>query len=318
MDVYDDKISSTVSLSKILDCYVIDREPAKVVCQFLKKYDEHFKDILDNSLVSERIYQLDYLRTCSSNESYYLLNHLEDIDPLVASICIWQLLRCPDKELKAEAQKHVENCIIAHRSYIQHPYSRFRAKSMHAFDQCILDGCSIENFLNSMPMTELMTYLKNANCSLFASRLYQYDVFENCDVLHKYIMIQNVRNLQARTICNFTMQVLMSSENPEIKYALICEACKSVDLLDTQYFDKTMNSELCKMISSCQSYPELAIHLQLYGDDMSHDVVLHMLMHNQLDLLYEFLEMDEETLQKIFPIRDLLNYMKSGNLKLTT
>ena len=50
MSMYDEKISENVSLSKVLDILIESEEPSDIIVNFLKMYDNDFKEIASRSI----------------------------------------------------------------------------------------------------------------------------------------------------------------------------------------------------------------------------------------------------------------------------
>ena len=90
---YDFDISSEVSLSRILDAFIIDDEKPELIVEFLQQHEDNIEDILQYSLYCNRLFQLDFFLKCSSSDQEYIIRLLKQIDMRDASMLVWQILR---------------------------------------------------------------------------------------------------------------------------------------------------------------------------------------------------------------------------------
>lgn len=74
---FDEKISETISLSRILDSFLEDEENPEVICNFLSQHYNDCFDILYNSNLSNRIFQIDYIVRCNQSQLDFICDIIE-------------------------------------------------------------------------------------------------------------------------------------------------------------------------------------------------------------------------------------------------
>ncbi len=284
----------------------------------MKQYDSDFKDIAARSLYIDRIYCSDYLRKCSWSEAEYFLSHLEDIDKLSAMYCAWQcLMLAASKPEFAFLKKHSFDFVHdPDNSGVRHPHAGYGYNDIKSVDiDFILNGFCPELAFDSFTHDELEKFINGGVHSLFATRLFQIDCFNACSDLHKFVIIKNLKNLPGFIVCKFTKQLLASSISPEIKYEIVKQGIISyivLDFNDIIPIDFDSNTELFSMIDKAKNYSSIAIYMTLNGEDAIADSILYMLANKKYKILAEMAEFDEETMEKNFPIKDLIDYIKSN------
>lgn len=312
--VYDEQLSDDVSLSRILDAFIESGETPAIIVQFLKRYDSDFKDIATRSLYIDRIYCSDYLRKCSWSEAEYFLSHLEDIDKLSAMYCAWQCLMLAASKpefsfLKKHSFDFVHN---PDNSGVRHPHAGYGYNDIKLVDiDFIMNGFCPELAFDSFTHDELEKFINGGVHSLFATRLFQFDCFATCSNLQQYVIIKNVKNLPEFISFKFAKQLLVSDIAPDIKYEIIKQGVLPY-IAALSLTDVVANEELFKMIDKAKTYPSIAIYMTLNGEDAIADGILYMLASGKYKMLAEMAELDEETMEKNFPIKDLIDYIKSN------
>lgn len=312
--IYDEQLSNDVSLSRILDELIESGETPSIIVQFLKKYDSNFKDIAHRSMCIDRIYCSDYLRKCKHSEAKYLLSHLEDIDKLSAMYCAWQCLilaavKCEFSFLKKQSLEFVNR---QENKGFRHPHAGYGYSDIKAIDtDFIINGFCPELAFSSFKLDELAKFINGGAHSLFAARLFQIDCFNACSDLHKFVIIKSLSNLPEFISFKFAKQILVSDIAPDIKYEIIKQGILPY-IAVLSLTDVVANDELFKMINKAKNYPSIAIYMTLNGEDAIADSILYMLASGKYKLLAEMAEFDEETMEKNFPIKDLVEYIKNN------
>lgn len=312
--IYDEQLSNDVSLSRILDELIESGEIPSIIMQFLKKYDSDFKDIAYRSMCIDRIYCSDYLRKCKHSEAEYLLSHLEDIDKLSAMYCAWQclILAAAKREFSFLKKQSLEFVNRQENRGFRHPHAGYGYSDIKAIDtDFIINGFCPELAFDSFNFDELEKFINGGAHSLFAARLFQIDCFNACSDLHKFVIVKNLKNLPGFIVCKFTKQLLTSGISPDIKYEIVKQGITSyIGAIAPIDFDT--NKELFAMIDKAKSYPSIAICMTLNGEDAIADGILYMLASGKYKMLAEMAEFDEETMEKNFPIKDLIDYIKNN------
>ena len=312
--VYDNQLSDDVSLSRILDTFIESGESPTIIVQFLKKYDDDFKDIAARSLYIERIYCSDYLRKCKLLEAEYFLSHLDDIDSISAMYCAWQcLMLAAAKPEFSFLKKYTFDFVHKQENGgIRHPHAGYGYDDIKSIDiDFIMNGFCPELAFDSFTHDELEKFINGGVHSLFATRLFQFDCFVACSNLQQYVIIKNVKNLPEFISFKFAKQLLVSDIAPDIKYEIIKQEVLPY-IAALTLTDVVANEELFKMIDKAKNYPSIAIYMTLNGEDAIADGILYMLASGKYKMLAEMAELDEETMEKNFPIKDLIDYIKSN------
>lgn len=314
MQVFDSKLSKTVSLSAILDSFIEDNEQPTTIIAFLKQYEEYLKDIINNSAYADNIFQSTFVNRCYPSEALFIFDHVQDVDPLTIANCLWQLIE-ENSQYKQDAIKALRKVRIEHSDIITisdyHPYSGFGGNILKSVDNDLAhfeNQYQIAAYLDRYfeeDQNGLQHIFTNLTHSLYASRIFQSLVFENCCLQVKYMMILNITQLSSRVCCNFAKQILMSDAPDNVKQLLHQNLINMrTQLLSSQPMLDFVNSTIRKTIDECKTYPQLAIYIQLCGEDMTQDVVLYLLLKNRISMLKDFAKHDKNKLDEYFKISD--------------
>lgn len=321
MSMYDDSISENISLSRILDAMILSEEKSDVIVKFLKMYDKDFKHIAERSLYISRLFCSEYLRKCSFLDAQYILSHLDDIDDCYAAYCAWQCLMLANRTkdssnaskydyLEGYSAKFIENLNIKNKKNmfnIVHPHSRFSSNFIKNIDaKLIVDGFCPEDVLSSLSCDVIKEIMVNSHHSLLATRLFQADCFSACSNLRKFVIVKNLSYVPSFMLIDFIKQLLVSDEEPEIKY----EVLENYDInLGIYSYVINRNNELFKLVQKAKDYASIAVPLALDGEDTIADAVLWMLCFKKYNVLAEMAELDEDAMQRNFPVKDLVEYI---------
>lgn len=326
MAVYDSSISDDVSLSRILDAFIEEGESSSTVVKFLKLHEDCFSDIAARSLLVDRVFCSHYLKDCSAQDALWLLEHLGCIDVQQACYCAWQILldahinkmNCPIvlAEMSRKAADFVR--VAAPKNGVRHPHSSYGYSEVKMFDYAVAEnGICPELLFDNMTLDGANRVLKGISMSLFAGRLMQLDVFESSSDQVKYLMLNDSAYAPSFILMKFLKQLLTSRVDPSVKYEvikknLIAHAYDRRAAYSSIGLPCTVSTDLYKVLSHAKSYPEIAIQLQLQGEDAIADSIFTLLYLNKHKVLAEMAEMDEDTMQKNFPVKDLVDYIKAN------
>lgn len=312
--VYDEQLSNDVSLSRILDAFIESGETPTTIVRFLKQYDSDFNDIVARSLYIDRIYCSDYLRKCSWSEAEYFLSHLDDIDKLSAMYCAWQcLILAASKPEFSFLKKHSFDFVHnPDNNGIRHPYAGYGYNNIKSIDtDFIMNGFYPELAFDSFTYDELEKFINGGVHSLFAIRLFQFDCFNACSVLHKFVIIKSLTDLPEFIVFKFVKQLLVSDIAPDVKYEIIKQGVLPYIMAFSLANTDDM-ADLFRLIDKAQDYASIAIHMTLNGEDAIADGILYMLACKKYKMLAEMAELDPDTMRNNFPINDLIEYIKNN------
>ena len=314
MQVFDSKLSKTVSLSAILDSFIEDNEQPTTIIAFLRQYEEYLKDIINNSVYADNIFQSTFVNRCYPSEVEFIFKHAKDIDINTISHCLWQLIE-ENSQYKKDAINALQSVRLAYSDDIalasMHPYNGFDGNVMRSVDNDLAhfeNQYQIAAYLNryfEMDQDGLANIFSNSTKSLYSSRIFQSIVFENCCLQVKYMMLLNITHLSPRICCNFAKQILMSDEPDNVKQLLHQNLINiRTYLLSAQPMLDFVHSAIRKTIDECKTYPQLSIYVQLCGEDMTQDVVFYLLLKNRVSMLKDFAKHDKNKLDEYFKISD--------------
>lgn len=322
MSMYDDSISENISLSRILDAMILSEEKSDVIVKFLKMYDKDFKHIAERSLYISRLFCSEYLRKCSFLDAQYILSHLDDINDCYAAYCAWQCLMLANRTkdssnaskydyLEGYSAKFIEKLNTKNQKNkfkIAHPHSRFSSNFIKNIDaKFIVDGFCPEDVLSSLSCDVIKEIIVNSHHSLLATRLFQADCFSACSNLRKFVIVKNLSYVPSFMLVDFIKQLLVSDEEPEIKYEVLENY--DINLGIYSYVISSNNNELFKLVQKAKDYASIAVPLALNGEDAIADAVLWMLCFKKYNVLAEMAELDEDAMQRNFPVKDLVEYI---------
>ena len=182
---YDFDISSEVSLSRILDAFIIDDEKPELIVEFLQQHEDNIEDILQYSLYCNRLFQLDFFLKCSSSDQEYIIRLLKQIDMHNASMRVWQILRSNYGNAQTAKWKLRNDFKQILEHSVRHPYSNGHENYIAPLDMLCFKAAQ-DNSISCIPsMTDnskLRNTFKYMSYSLFQKRLVQYDFFGRADV----------------------------------------------------------------------------------------------------------------------------------------
>ena len=317
---FDDSISSTVPLSKILDCFIEEEEKPSTIIWFLKDHIDCIEDILSYSEHSDRMFFPDFVSRMSHQEMvefYELMKRRagrqmffseQDVTQLEL---VWRVLQCNLPEtVKNIFREYLKN----NRHLEYHPYrGTSRSSITRIFDNLFRDAdLSIEEIagqINSVKDDCFKEICENKEESLFYWRMLQKDLFVLLDLKKQFILLNELKNGWAGyEHFKFFKQILNSSVDVEIK-SFIYHIFDRTDFLEDGNF--LLTKEMKSLVEESVSYPQLMLKLDLWGiDDFGRELVFYLFCKHKLDWLVDIMESNEELLEEHFDIRDLINMLK--------
>lgn len=309
---YDFDISNEVSLSKILDAFIIEDEKPEVIISFLKQHEDNIKDILKYSLYCNRLFQLDFFLRCGNDEQEYVIDMLEQIDQYDAALLAWQILQSNSKNaqhlkysFRQRFRKIFENI---YSEEIRHPYSNGHEVYVASLDALCFKSAQ-DNLVSRIPnivdANKLLKTFKYMSYSLFQKRLIQYDFFAELDIASKYAFLNAVfspahifSKSTANTIVKFILQILDSDEDIEIKRFCVKRfkcAFSPNDILDEHER---------KLVDQCTSFAEFMMKSMIFNAGVTAFTILYLLLYHK-QWIEEWCEYDETSLIKTLNVPKL-------------
>lgn len=305
---YDFSISENVSLSKILDGFIIDNKNPEVIINFLKMHDADFKDIIANSFYWNRIFQLDFVFECNDACIDYIVSKLPTLNSRLAMYLVWQICK-PETQLPKLTKDKVRTFAFIHLSRanddLRSPYAYSTGKYIEkAYDIRFFEACNrrcLVEEMCSMTDNDLKNYCDNIDGSLFKDRFLQYDVFSCLSDIQKSILLRSIKDdgiFTTSTNYHFITQILESDEIPEVKY-------EAVNVWSKYDVSTLKDNDYAK----CSSFSELLLMMSIEGIYDYHNVIQQLLDFNRLDVLKDWIEYDEAGFNEAYNISGLVKYM---------
>lgn len=312
--IFDEKISETISLSRILDSFIEDDESPEVICNFLLQYYNDCFDILYNSNLSNRIFQIDFIVKCNQKEIDFICDLIEDnkVESSVWLVLCWQILRSNiDNRIKYRFKNFPKNAVLSH------VYCR-GSKHIQEFDSIFLNDIdkfdNLSYIANNISNEEFLNITEDLNYSLLTNRLLQYDFFYNLKIERQYLFIKNIfhsidmkTGIYGHSLVKFIKQILSSDIDADVKFLVYSEMVKR-DWI-RYIIEKNLTVDENVEIETSTSYSRLMMTMTLNGIDfIIEDVILKLLYLSKIDILIEMYKHDNELIEKFFDVRNLIEF----------
>lgn len=327
MIVYDTNISEDISLSKILDAFIIDNEKSNIIITFLKQHDSYFSEIINNSLYYTKLFQLDFILSCKNDDIKYLIEKLSFIRKYDVALFIWQILKSNAGKLnnikytlRTNLYKHIDGSF-------KHPYY-LCDKKIEQFDQIcfkyIERNNSIIDILCSQNGDNLIQFFDHLNNSLFKTRLIQYDFISNLSDKALYVFLKNVYNLCNNNIHRinlinnfhiikiFTLQILDSNINNEIKKYCFNQYKKIINnhiSIEASYNINLETIDIIDIINDSKSFSELMLKMTISNYDITQYSILYLMTY-KMNWLKEWVTYDKDNLNSYLNVSDFIITLK--------
>lgn len=301
---FDETLSNDVSLSQILDAFIIEEERPSIIVSFLETHDADFKSIIVHSLRWTRLFQLDFVLQCSEREVSYLLKKLKYVPGSVAAYCCWQICKSESgtsHRLKWMFKKEMNWILSSFKT--RHPYSHISAKAIAQTDLKLFRACAENRFadaVSELSDEEFKYFMSASNCSIFKFRLNSVDVFIRLDPIKQWLFLKEGNFFENSASENVLWQILATdSIDDEVKIAI---------------FDKLEHSKICNKISESllsyveesKSWSELMLKVTLDGHFNMLELAKTMLRNRKWKLLSQWAEQDAASLDAIFKVSKLV------------
>lgn len=308
---FDSTISKDVSLSKVLDAFILDDESPSIIVAFLKQHDDAFADILQYSFYCNRLFQLDFFLKCGEDEQQYIITKLKDVNIYDAAMLTWQVLKSNSGKVQ-----HVKYRLRKELKWIlengpRHPYGYHHEAFIGQLDDVcfkLAESDQIHELPTIVKPERLNTFFQYLSYSLFQDRLLQYDFFANLNDVGKHVFCYNVfGSCKPSSLKRLALQILDSDEIPEVKelcFNSMYQQFVPTDILD----EKTLD-----LVIKCKSFPELMLKMTIFNTDVSQYIALYLLLFKP-KWIKEWVEYDKDNLNMNLNISELSEYLsKKGH-----
>lgn len=192
---FDPKLSTTVSLSRILDSFLEEEENPSTVLSFLELNKKDIADIIKWSDHSSRLFSIGFIQRCSFDE---VQQFCKILSPLVTHYSTWLELRRLDWMVRVSnldiSTKNVFKSLnfdnVLQRS-AKHPHAGHIGADFEGIDtlllRCNQTADDIAEILNSIRFESFERFLVNITHSLYCFRICQSDVISKLEPDKLYI-----------------------------------------------------------------------------------------------------------------------------------
>lgn len=327
--LFDENISENVSLSKILDCFILEEEKPSIIISFLKDHKKDLRKIFFYSDYSNRLFFLDFIAKMNDREAedfskivdkLYDSEHFGTWENKSFIYLVWQVKRSN----LPQHIKNVFNACINYKYSPKHPYSRKAKPScIEAFDNVFCDvNKDIETIADEINPIDNEIFKKiccSFEYSIFKDRIFQEDLFVLLEPVKQFILLNSLKEYKGSLFysisgSNFFRQVLSSSNvDVEIKYYIY-------KYLFLKEHDTGIISNLIifrsdyktgRTLLESKTLSQVLMKLELNGiDDFASDVILYFLYNHMESWLFELIDVDRELIENHFNVCDLIERIR--------
>jgi len=312
--VFDEKISDSVSLSRVLDHFVVSGEDPQTILDFLSMYKDRLNEVLKYSDTSPRLLSYGFLRKLKISQLKQFADALNRDFPgnaIEVAFLHFQILAW-GSSTERNIFHHARVANLESMSNVRRPYSGTSGREYLEFDRDFVDadeGFHFANIVNGLKLNSLSHYLKNCvRYSTVAERLFQEDVFRHIDPIHQWVMLWEFPREGPLSMVKGLKQILCSDDiNVQVKKAVVRvlrDFYMWGDFFRTGIF---ADNKLLVSIDIANSFNQIAMKLELRGDDRLCDwILMYILMRRGVEFMKSGLVGHKELFERYFNIVDLL------------
>lgn len=281
---FDPKLSTTVSLSRILDSFLEEEENPSTVLSFLETHKKDIADILKWSDHSPRLFSIGFLQRCSFDE---VKKFAELLLPLTTYHCnslelrylVWMVM-VSNLDISTKNIFKSLNFNTMLQKPIKHPHAGHIGADFEGIDSLLLNcdqtADGIAGILNSIRFESFERFLANITHSLYCFRIFQSDVISKLEPVELYIFINWLKHNTNHTysIYKGLKEIIVS---PILAQDVRLEILKNIasnysGSLVMQIFD--FPDEIENLMTTSSSFTQFLMKMQLIGNSGVLDWVL--------------------------------------------
>lgn len=257
----EDNHTSIEALADKLDSMLETWTSPKLIMDFLSQHSSDAAEIVHASLLSDRMFNLDFILKTNPGYASFLLKILPELDPYTRTHCIWQTLQCTKArwsragffEPESSKLRELARRFLTPRDMDCHPYTGSATSWLEPFDDCFFDSKSIDEASECIPDKCFAEFGRYVQHSLWLNRIYQADFFAISSLAKQVHMHANLESIPVLVMLKFVAQILHSGLDKSVKLAFWKKANELEILGDT----KTLHSPeavhyLCKKCCKCR------------------------------------------------------------------
>jgi len=303
--MFNKDYSEEVPLARIFDQLMVDGERPSVILDFMELNKEAAGDILISGTCVPRLFQLDFIMRCKSDEVKRLIELVKTTKNIKYSygpLMAWQILGCHSTkadrlkfEFRNSLNKLIEECPSA-----RHPYRWGLGKDAYQYDSLLSTFCvndCVADEVANWSFQVFEEYLKSCAHSMFLKRVFQYDVYEKLDPEFRFLMLSK-GGKDCWDIEPLLIQILDSNESVEEKEKAL-EVYKNFDY---EYAEDSFVGEMIR----CKSFSQIMMKSTLVGSFELRDVIIELLRRNKLKILNDWINHGKEEFNSNLNVSDLV------------
>lgn len=305
--VFDENLSTEVSLSRILDHFIVSGENPDIILSFLELHEEKIEDIIKCSDCSPRFLSIDFVRNLSVHQNEKMAKLLDGVKNGEVDSLLWQVFLSKSIDQKT---KDIYRKITKLES---NPYHGRTGSETLAYDRIFLESVDSADYvvaLDGITNSGILDFMRYLYSSIVIPRIFQEDVFSKIDPIRQFVLLNSFQGKRVIPISVFKgfKQLLSGYLEPEIKLKI----CKVISENGQNFSDWAellfLVDENTKKMVDLPSFNQIAMKLELGGGDRFCDWILfHLLCKRGLDFLKRCSRGHRHLFEKYFNILDIVN-----------
>lgn len=215
-------MNEIVSLSKILDAFIIENKNASSIVQFLQDHKHCITEIFKYSFHWKTIYQLNFIYELKDDvdKLEFLFTYCTDVQ---IRYLYWQVLQykkyhelCNLSALIKILSRYFNSLPI-----LKHPYHSHLSNISQRVDVAICKNLDVVDTIQRLSTSEFTLYVKNITTSLYFDSVFNIDVYLSLSIAHRYIFLTHINYIDGK-FDNFCMQLLNSTKITTVEKQTLC------------------------------------------------------------------------------------------------
>ena len=279
-----ESISTSIKdLADHLDTMLETWTSPKLIMDFLTQHSNEVVDIVHASLLSDRMFNLNFILKTNPGYASFLLKLLPTLDPYTRTYCLWQTLQCTKArwssagffEPESSRLRELARGFLTKKDVDCLPYTGSATTWLQPFDDCFFDSKSIAEASEHIPDKCFAEFGQYVQHSLWLNRIYQADFFAISSLAKQVHMHANLGNIPVLVMLKFVAQILHSGLDKDVKLAFWKKTNEIEVLGDTRTLHSTEAiSYLAEKCCKCRPLFEAMFQFpQLY--DKIYDAKFH-------------------------------------------
>ena len=311
--VFDEDLSTKVSLPRVLDHFISSGEDPNTIFGFLELHPDKIKDILRYSDCSPRLLSLDFVGKLSVKQNERFAKILKVVSDNEVECMLWQIFFSKRAD---ETVKGIYRPLMGDKTS---PYRGRLGGEVLEYDRLLIDSSDASDYsvaIDSMDNLNIMKYINKIDMSVVVQRIFQEDVFCRIDPVKQFVVLNSLPLSRDFPISVFKglKQLVGGGLDTEIKLA-ICEIFKKRPFVSSS-LNRLMENQISDIMetdprigtsSNKKTFNQIAMKIGLKGSERYCDWILfYLLYENGLDFFKGFSFGNRRLFEKYFDILDII------------